>query len=495
MSKSNLQLALAWVLLTACGGEVNSSSNGLDVTESPSGSTSEAENQPGPSGSAPVASNATPIAAPTLSQTCSVAPFAPAAWGMQLPTAVRAAHELRCQGLGYGPWLAGTGQGRATVMFVTNAGTFSTHLFNLHPGAVEALDLASPDSATNVLTRDGSGSVAVFVGEKPGIELLRHDPAGWTAEPVVGGETERAILADAHVAKDAQYAVYYQLADGRPRLAQRSQPAQDWQVSVLSEDTVSALDLDVDAAGKPWVAWLADRQQRLRLEMFTPDARTLEIWSSPSSSRTYFWRPPIVLSGGLSGRDAYPTLALQHEDGIHVLAPDLTGQAWADHLVEDSALSTRKSDCPTTPSPTPEGCGGKTVCSSQAIGAHPGLGFVRVRDGEAYLAWVQSTSKLEYRLSEVAPEFGAPGLKQCRAELTAQDGSTELMIARVGLDGAMGPQPTLRMKFQLNGPMTELSRNLTMTSYGDSLLIAASLTTSADSKLVYLEVDTRALAQ
>jgi len=448
-----------------------------------------------PSGGLPVASNATPIAAPTISQTCSVAAFAPAAWGMQLPAAVRTAHELRCQGLGYGPWLAATGQGEATVMFVTNAGTFSTHLFNLHAGAVEALDLTNPDSATNVLTRDASGGVALFVGEKPGIELLRRDHTRWTAEPVVHGETDSAILADAHVAKDAQYAVYYQLTDGRPRLAQRTEQNADWQTSVLSQDTVTALALDVDATGKPWVAWLADRDQRLRLQLFTPDARTLEIWSSQSSSRTHFWRPPIVLSGGLSGRGAHPALAIQHDDGIHVLAPGLDGATWADHVVADSASVTRKTDCPATIAPSPEGCGSKTSCSAESSGAQPGIGFVRVREGETYLAWIQASSKLEYGLSEVVPEFGQPGLKQCRAELRAQQGSTELMIARVGLDGAMGPQPAMRLKFQLNGPLTELSRNLTMTSYGDSLMIAASLTTSADSKLVYLEVDTRAMAQ
>ena len=421
---------------------------------------------------------------------------------------VGAVHALTCTGGGYGPWVVPTGPG-GSVMFVTNTGRFVTRLFTMVPGATaEVNDVPGLTSATNALAADGDGNPTIFGGEMPGAWRVRKTPQGWGREHAVEVGSGLAMVTDG-VAVDANQAfiAYYNLDDGAPRLAIRDGAC--WRSTLLSGAHTAFMSLDLDSMNRPWTAWFTSvANGGVAVDLAGPDGPH-RVWTSPSAAAggLMLRDRPVVLARGLTGVAAYPALAIQRPDAVHVLVPEgAPGAAptWTDRVVPSSALVAPVSDCPVQAAPFLNGCGGRTSCQSSIKGVIGGFGAARTTAGRTYAAWLASDGASTYSLSP--PITSGPlcaGIDQisdggshpmvpptcmCAATVTASHGTATIVLSRI--DTAV-PTEALHVNFDTGGELR--AGTLALAARGNTLLIVASVGRGTNTELRYLEVDTTSL--
>jgi len=416
--------------------------------------------------------------APTASSTCSGGPVAvdPVTSCGSTATAsscpVRAQYVLRCAGGGYGPWVAPRGANGASVMFVTNTGSFVTRLFSLDPGAVTTVDLPGLTSASEALVVDRAGQRVIFGGEMPGVWRMTEASTGWMRDEASRGLTnDLAMLSDGRAIDDTHaFAAYINLDDGLPKLLTRDGAC--WHDSLLAGTRVASMGMDVDVLNQPWVAWLATTSSgAVTLGLAAPDGTVSTPWTASSSGEgVSYWDRPVVLAGGLGGTGTEPALATQRIDGLHVITESPTGGVWLDHLV-GGAGATQTSNCPgsiTVPQGTPP-CQGLTSCTRHTVGALAGYGMSRTASGKAYAAWLEVDNTTTYALSPSgAPNCpGAPsttgGLGPspaciCSAVPSATVGTATLAVAHVTEPGGTPQGTIVRFPLDVSGGLAQSSR-------------------------------------
>jgi len=452
---------------------------------------------------------ATPTAngAPTAS-TCSGGALAvnPVAFCGSNATAnscpVRAQYALHCAGAGYGPWVAPRGANGASVMFVTNTGSFVTRMFSVDPGAVTTVDLPGLTAATETLVVDRAGQRVIFGGEMPGVWRMTEAATGWVRDPASSGPTnDLAMLSDGRAIDDTHaFAAYFQLGDSLPRLLTRDGAC--WHQSRLAPTPVASMAMDVDAMNQPWVAWLTTATGAVSLGLAGPDGTVSNPWTATlSGDYPSYWDRPAVLAGGLAGTGTNPALATQRVDGLHVITQSPTGGVWIDHLV-GGARATQTTDCP-APITVPQGmppCQGVTSCTRHAAGALAGYGMARTASGKAYASWIEIDTTTTYTLSPSgAPSCpGAPIMTGaptqpaciCSATPTAAVGTATLAVAHVTEPGGT-PQGTItRFPLDVSGALAQSSiPGIALAARGNTLLVVASVGTGSDTELRLLEID------
>jgi hypothetical protein len=440
--------------------------------------------------------------APSPSATCNVVPAPGAA---TCPSAgecpVSGVFTLSCTGGGYGPALAATAGG-TSIMFVTNTGKFVTRLFTLAPDAGRVEDVPGVTSAANALAADLDGNPTIFAGEMPGIWRVRKTAAGWRREVALETGGPLALVTDGR-ARDATKAAvaFFRLGAEAPALATRDGAC--WRVDVLPGARATHLGLDVDATNRPWVAWYAYLNGRApALELVGPDGPH-RVWTSPVNEGLALQDRPIVLANGLAGTDASPALAIQRGDGVHLLVPAPAAAAWSDRVLTGSAAAVRANNCPTG---TPFGCNGQATCTSTVKGALGGFGLTRTASGRAYAAWLEGDGGATYSLSlssttggfcpggpAAAPVQGganaaAPPLCQCTPTMTSWHGTVTIAVERVDAPAAGGP-----LRIQIDAGAEPRKNGLALAARGNTLLVVASFGAGFDTKLRYLEIDTKKL--
>jgi len=453
---------------------------------------------------------ATPTAngAPTAS-TCSGGALAvnPVAFCGSTATAnscpVRAQYALHCAGAGYGPWVAPRGTNGASVMFVTNTGSFVTRMFSVDPGAVTTVDLPGLTAATETLVVDRAGQRVIFGGEMPGVWRMTEAATGWVRDPASSGPTnDLAMLSDGRAIDDTHaFAAYFQLADSLPRLLTRDGAC--WHQSRLAPTPVASMAMDVDAMNQPWVAWLTTATGAVSLGLAGPDGTVSNPWTATlSGDYPSYWDRPAVLAGGLAGTGTNPALATQRIDGLHVITQSPTGGVWIDHLV-GGARATQTTDCP-APITVPQGsppCQGVTSCTRHSAGALAGYGMARTTSGKAYASWIEVDTTTTYTLSPSgAPDCpgapitsGAPATQPaciCSAVPTMAVGTATLAVAHVTEPGGT-PQGTIaRFPLDVSGPLAQSSiPGIALATRGNTLLVAVAVGTGPDTELRLLEID------
>ena len=448
--------------------------------------------------------------APTASATCSGAPVAvnPVTFCGSAATAsncpVRAQYALHCAGSGYGPWVAPRGANGASVMFVTNTGSFVTRLFSVDPAAVAAVDLPGLTAATEALVVDRAGQRVIFGGEMPGVWRLTEASTGWMRdEASVGPMADLAMLSDGRAIDDTHaFAAYFQLSDYLPRLLTRDGSC--WHATRLAPTRVVSMGMDVDAMNRPWVAWLTNATSgAVTLGLAAPDGTVSNPWTGMmSGDYLSFWDRPVVLAGGLAGTGTDPALATQRVDGLHVITPSPTGGVWIDHLV-GGARATQTTDCPATntvPQGTPP-CQGLTSCTRHSVGALAGYGLARTASGKAYASWIEVDTTTTYSLSssgaptcpgvttEAGPPSTGPGCI-CSAVPTTAVGTATLVVAHVTEPGSVPQGTIVRFPLDGNGVPAQFSvPGIGLATRGNTLLVVASVGSGPDTELQLLEID------
>jgi hypothetical protein len=378
-------------------------------------------------------------------------------------------------------------------MFVTNAEAFEAHLFSVDSERGVAEDVQAPINAVNSLASDRCGRLSLFAGQSPGIQLISSEaPAKWLREEVVPlPRPALAMLAEARTGDDALASVaYYQLDDRLPRVAARANSV--WSTRVLANTPVSSMGLDIDDKGDTWVAWWRNGETGLpALDLAVPDGSIHPVSSGVSTEPADFWRKPLVLAGGVSGKGAFPALAAALTDGIHLWTADSAGSLWSDRLLfstADGAELRGSGDCEYGESMA-DPCAGKTTCTRLWNETSGRLGLVRTGSGRVFAAWVHATAEVSYSLT---PQRLAPAPEAtCEGKISASRGSAEIVIAALAEDPAVAPTIT-RLSFDVGGPLA--GGGLSLAARGDSLLLAASLgVVGQDAKISYLELDSTRL--
>jgi len=416
---------------------------------------------------------------------------------------VRAQYALRCAGGGYGPWVAPRGANGASVLFVTNTGSFVSHLFSVDAGAVAAVDVPGLTAATELLVVDRAGQAVIFGGEMPGVWRVTEGPTGWMRDEASRGPADDlAMLSGARALDDTHaFVAYYGLRDSLPRLLTRDGAC--WHESRLAPTPVASMGMDVDALNQPWVAWLATASSgAVTLGLAAPDGTVSTPWTaSMSGDGVSYWDRPAVLAGGLAGTGTQPALATQRIDGLHVITQSPTGGVWLDHLV-GGARATQTTDCPasiTVPQGMPP-CQGRTSCMRHTVGALAGYGLSRAASGRAYAAWIEVDTTTTYTLSPsgapncpgVTGTTGAPSASPaciCSSVPSAPVGTATLAVAHLTEPGGTPQGTVVRFPLDASGGLVQSTPGIALASRGNTLLVAVSVGTGSDSELRLLEID------
>jgi hypothetical protein len=458
----------------------------------------------GGSGSA-ACSRETPDGVLAPSTTCHVAPVPAAPCASAAACPVGAMFSLTCAGDGYGPWLVPSGPG-ATVMFVTNTNGFHTRLFTLGvDGPARVDDVLSLTSASNALAVDADGNPIIYAGEMPGVWRVRKTALGWQREEALGVSNNALALVTGGVSRGAKdFVAYYGLDDYAPRLL--THDGDCWHSTLLPGTRLTDMAVDVDAQDRPWVAWYGGENGNIPfVELWGPDGGH-RIWNGASPQVPNVHDRPVVLAGGLSGTAAYPAVAMQQDDGIHVFVPDEAMPQWTDHPQPNTALTQRTGGCPAQ---TFSGCepvvgsaGNATAsCVEMTKGTLAGVGLARTASGRTYVAWLEADGQTTYSVSglEPAPSAcpvgvdGPPGAgvapPACPCITLApvsSSGTVSVVIARVDV-----ASPPLRVQLDAGGEARY--GDIEMAARGNTLLVVAAPRAGTDTAMRYLEVDTTKL--
>ena len=333
----------------------------------------------------------------------------------------------------------------------------------------------------------------------------RSATAGWRREHAVDYSPGLAMVTDGR-AIDATRAVvaYYDLSDGMPRLAIRDGGC--WRPTVLSGARSTFIGMDLDSMNRPWAAWLGPTTAGLPgVTVAGPDGAHLA-WTSPIPDGLYLNDRPAVLAGGWAGTGAYPALAFQRTDGVHVLAAD-DRPLWTDRLLPGSAQAAHISDCPpqqTTPGLGGLACNGRTSCQGTTKGALNGLGMARTSAGRAYAVWLTSDGATTYTLGApaspvglcpaTAPVSGGTGMPMvaptcfCLQTPGETHGTATIVITRVDTPAVTD---VLRVTLDVGGELR--AGALVLATRGNTLLVVASIGIGPNATLRYLEIDTTQL--
>jgi len=411
---------------------------------------------------------------------------------------VRVQYALRCAGAGYGPWVAPRGTNGASVMFVTNTGSFVTRLFSVDPGAVATVDIPGLTAATETMVVDRAGQRVIFSGEMPGVWRMTDAATGWMRDEASRGPAnDVAMMSDGRAIDDTHaFVAYYQLGDTLPRLLTRDGAC--WHQSLLAPTPVASLGMDVDAMNQPWVAWLTTATTgAVTLGLAGPDGTVSTPWTAMvSGDSPSYWDRPVVLAGGLAGSGTKPALATQRVDGLHVITQSPTGGVWIDHVV-GGARATQTTDCPpsiTVPQGMPP-CQGMTSCTRHSVGALAGYGLARTASGKAYASWIEVDTTTTYTLSPSgAPNCLGTTTNQpaciCSAVPNTAVGTATLVVAHVTEPGGFPQGTTVRFSLDVKGALAQLAiPGIALATRGNTLLVVASVGTGPDTELRLLEID------
>jgi hypothetical protein len=426
---------------------------------------------------------------------------------------ITAAWSLRCQSSGYGPWVVPTGTSAATVMFATGG----THLFTIGPGSTTRVDqLPLATQAIESLAVDRAGTRTVFAGELPGVWRLRETATGWSSDiaTVQQGENDLALVSEGRAIDETHaFAAYFDLDDYLPRLVTRDGAC--WRVTQLGTAPVTSMAMDVDAMNRPWVAWLSNAGGPVALSLAAPDGSVSTPYRSTVNDALSFWDRPVVLAGGLGGQGAFPALATQRLDGLHVVTADASGAVWTDRIVPGSARFSVTPNCPPPPVVVVGGvpCQGMSSCMQHGEGVLPGFGLARTSAGRTYVSWLEVVSDTTFTLTTPSPGCvgvaAAPGDGDgddpvlprvapcmCFATASASTRTLTLAIARVTDTGA--PAEAIR-HFPLLGGSNQVSSVLpqlfstVMAARGNTLLVTATVQMAPQADLRYFEIDSAGL--
>jgi hypothetical protein len=450
----------------------------------------------------------TPQGTAAPSSTCSISP-------MGIDTApITAAYSLRCGTSGYGPWVAPTGPAGATLMYAAGA---ATHLFTIAPGGARVEAVPALTKAILSLDVDRAGTRTIFTGEMPGLWRLRETAGQWSSDEatLLVGNDQSLVSAGRAVDETHAFAAYHNLSDYLPRLATRDGAC--WRTTQLGTTRVSAMGLDIDDMNRPWVAWLTANGGLPVLGLAGPDGSAYTPWTGATANVDSFWERPAVLAGGLDGTGAFPALALQRTEGIHVLAPDAGRAVWTDRVVPGTTRAIGGGNCPSS-SPVPIGmpvCKGLTTCSQRTAGVLPGFGLARTSGGRAYAAWLEIDSDTTFSLTAIGPicagavAAAAPPPPErdddlarvaapCMCQATPKSTTRTLTLAVVRLsNGATAPESIRRIPLVAGDPGSPYYPptffSVVMAARANTLLVVASLGVSAGTELRYLELDSAGL--
>jgi hypothetical protein len=403
------------------------------------------------------------------------------------------AYTLSCTGGAYGPWLVPSGSDGASMMLVTNTGSFVTRLFSIAPGAARVENVPALTSASNVLAVDpATGNRTIFAGEMPGAWRVRETAAGWRREPAVEvGVSDLTLVTGARVLDaDRAFFAYFNLWDDLPRLAVRD--AGCWRTSLLPGQRQTDISLDLDAMNRPWTAWYDRDSSGLMVRMAGPDGTPYLPWKSSMSSAMGLpmHTPPILLAGGLAGTAAYPSVVIQRDDGVHIVVPDATASSWTDRILDGTALAKQEACLAPIDTVPAGGCDTTVTCSTQIKGAITGFSAARVASGRTYVAWVaiQGESSYGYQAdsSGLCSTTGGPLKCGCHVVPKATSNTMWLVITRADT-GAEA------VRFTIESGPAATGTAVSVAARGNTLLVAAARTSTAYAEFRYLEVDTTRL--
>ena len=164
------------------------------------------------------------------------------------------------------------------------------------------------------------------------------------------------------------------------------------------------------------------------------------------------------------------------------------------------ARATQTTDCPpqiTVPQGTPP-CQGVTSCTRHSAGAVAGYGLARTTSRNVYASWIEVDTTTTYTLSPSgAPDCpGVTGTAAtgpgciCSATPTTVVGTATLAVAHVTEPGSTPQGKIARFPLDVSGALAQSSiPAVALATRGDTLLVAASVGTGADTELRLLEID------
>jgi len=448
----------------------------------------------------PLCSSPTDRGAATASTHCGMSPLAVDAATIcagATTCPITKAYALHCQSFGYGPWLVPTGPDGASVLYGTS-GT-GTQMFTIGPGTSARVDdLPTLSTVIHSLSVDHSGTRTIFTGELPAVGRFRETATCWSSElaSTVVGNDLALVSAGRAVDETHAFIAYHDLGDNLPRLATRDGTC--WRSTLLARTPMVSMTMDTDAMDRPWVAWIRGLTGETGLFLAGPDGAIYAPWKTNMNQVLSFWDRPLVLAGGLDGTSAFPALATQRSDGLHVITPDLGTAVWTDRIVPGSNPVVYSGNCP------PQGgastgppCQGLTTCAEHGVGALSGYGLVRTDSGRAYAAWLEVESDTNYNLTTIT-QFCTPGgpmLCTCSASPTSTTRTLTMVVARVS--NAATPSQAVR-RFHLDAAATPTyslpsDLALVLAARGNTLLAVATLTVMPESQMRYFEIDSSQL--
>ncbi len=437
--------------IAGCGGEI---SPGTNDTMGPACSTSAAFTAFAPS------SDCTAAALSLSSAPCPDATVCP----------VMVLDQIKCSQSAYGPWVTPLGTDGASVYLVTSDNTFQSRLFTIpHGAAPVAQDIGELSGATNVMRADAFGRRHILAGEMPGLLEVRESIDGWTraeVAPVVppGSSIDRIMGADARFVDDeTAAAASIRLSDGALLLDSRSGSC--WtQAAAIVDDVVAWPGIDVDSAGRPWVAWFSGSASSIALRLREPNGaqHTLAVFPPWGLG---LGDAPHVVTGGVDGASEWPVVAAKRPEGLHLLVPDATGSSWQDRIVAGSGESAGPdSTWPSTSDASSE------------------WGIARAANGKIYVAHVEAQSAPEPALGPQVYDEG-----RNRRSVTAIVSTMDVVFSR--LDAAAFTD-VLRVRLDSGGaPYPAFG----MSVRGNTLLVAAAMHSAQGIDLRYFEVDASGL--
>ncbi|MEO8215401.1 MAG: hypothetical protein ABI560_19530, partial [Myxococcales bacterium] len=361
---------------------------------------------------------------------------------------------------------------------------------------------------------DGAGTRTIFAGEMPGIWRVRETAGGWSSDEMtlVSGSDLALVSAGRAIDETHAFAAYHNLSDYTPRLVAREGSC--WRSTQLSAAPVVSMGMDVDSMNRPWVAWLASSAGRAALGLAGPDGTVYAPWTGTMTGDTYsFWDRPAVLAGGLTGQSAFPALATQRSDGLHVITPDAGTAFWTDRVLPGSSRLAYTGNCPPVMSfGSAPACMGLTTCTQHGAGAFSGFGLVRTGSGRAYAGWLEFQFDATYALTQSGITCGfaaAPGGPvgggtqpvvapncMCLQSPTSVASTITMAIARVATNAATPVEAVRRYRLATGSRLptgAPSALSLVMAARANTLLVVASLGAMPDAELQYFEIDSSAL--
>ncbi|MET0793055.1 MAG: hypothetical protein ABW061_16155, partial [Polyangiaceae bacterium] len=256
---------------------------------------------------------------------CSIAPVSvvPATLCAGAPNCpVSAAYALRCDGWGYGPWIAATPNNDAVVGMFTAIGVFRARVFSIATQEVRELTGLGDHEAT--FTVDANGHTNAFSERDHSLARARQTATGYqlSTGDAAPDEDYQAPLEARALDDENAFVAYFKASSRHPQLATIKDGC--WSAREVAALDASSLALDLDAQNRPWLAWFADNGG---IGVAGPNGKAY----SPSTSLGTVgdqYVHPALLAGGLTGNSAFPAVAAQAADGLHVVTPDSGTATW-----------------------------------------------------------------------------------------------------------------------------------------------------------------------